>query len=76
MLIFAISFFDFNIMESNESSGFEVDSLQVSLLINKQTGGKKKKKKEGKGDESETCRLRVPKTRLGVRQLNFDWLFH
>ena len=26
-----------------------LDLLQVSLLINKQTGGKKKKKKEGKG---------------------------
>ena len=25
-----------------------VDLLQVSLLINKQTGGKKKKKREGK----------------------------
>ena len=27
-----------------------LELLQVSLLINKQTGGKKKKKKEGKGE--------------------------
>ena len=28
----------------------QLDLLQVSLLINKQTGGKKKKKREGKGE--------------------------
>ena len=34
---------------SSTQSCFQVDLLQVSLLINKQTGGKKKKKMEGKG---------------------------
>ena len=42
--------------------GFVMDLLQVSLLVNKQTGGKKKMM-DGKGEESETCGLRVPKTR-------------
>ena len=40
-----------------------LDLLQASLWINKQTGGKKKKKRKGKEEESETCGLRVPKTR-------------
>ena len=31
------------------STTHNLDLLQVSLLINKQTGGKKKKKREGKG---------------------------
>ena len=52
-----------------------LDLLQVSLLINKQTGGKKEKKREGGGEESETCGLCVPKTRLGIHLLKFDWLF-
>ena len=39
---------------------FSLDLLQVSLLINKQMGRRKRK---GKGEESETCGLRVPKTR-------------
>ena len=45
-----------------------LDLLQVSLLINKQMGGgrkgRRKREREGKGKESETCEQCVPKTRL------------
>ena len=41
-----------------------MDLLQVSLLVNKQTGGEKNEEKGKRmGKESNTCELRVPKAR-------------
>ena len=46
--------------------------LQVSLLINEQTGGKEEEEKGREEGKWETCELRVLKTRLHL--LSFNWL--
>ena len=55
--------------------------LPVSLLVNEKRelgqlkNGREAEEEKGRGKESETCGLRVPKTRFGIHLLKFDWLF-
>ena len=52
-----------------------VDLLQVSLLINEQTGGEKKKKTEGKGGGERDLWTTRSENEALIHLLKSDWLF-
>ena len=56
-------------------SCIHVDLLQGSLLINKQTGGKKKKKMEGKGAGKRDLWTTRSENEALIHLLKSDWLF-